>query len=108
MNRQKGLALIVSLVVLVVAALFGLSSFQSSQLEERMVANHRFSVSALQSAEAGVNDMMDAVLSFEYSSGGPSFCDSIGAALPSPWVSQGGGVYGASGDISGGGLLKKY
>lgn len=108
MKSQKGVALIVSLVVLVVAALLGLSSFQSSQLEEKMAANHRFSVSALQAAEAGVNDMLDAVLDFNYSPGGALFCDDLSTSLSGSGFTGSSGEYVASGDISGGGLVKEY
>lgn len=110
MKPQRGVALILSMVILVIAALLGLSSFQSSQLEERMAGNHRFSVSALQAAEAGINDMMDAVLSYNYSPGGDLFCDNIEDSLfGSDFESIGGGEYVADDrDISGGGLIKKY
>ncbi|WP_108447084.1 pilus assembly PilX family protein [Halomonas denitrificans] len=111
MKTQKGIALIVSMVVLLVAALFGVSSFQSAQLEERMAGNHRFSVSALQAAEAGVNDMLDAVLAFNYVAGGATFCDSIGSALSvDDWSESpsGSGAYATAGEISGGGLTKTY
>ncbi|MEQ6918773.1 pilus assembly PilX family protein [Halomonas aquatica] len=97
MRCQKGIALIVSMVVLLVAALFGVSSFQSTQLEERMAGNHRFSVSALQAAEAGVSDMLGAVLDFTYNPGQPTFCDPgvMGSSLPGEWLesSPGSGIF---------------
>lgn len=111
MKTQKGIALLVSMVVLLVAALFGVSSFQSAQLEERMAGNHRFAVSALQAAEAGVNDMLDAVLAFNYVAGGATFCGSIGSALSvDDWSESpsGSGAYATTGEISGGGLTKTY
>lgn len=110
MKTQEGIALVVSMVVLLVAALFGVSSFQSAQLEERMAGNHRFSVSALQAAEAGVNDMLDAVLAFNYVAGGATFCQSIGSSLSGDWSesSSAPGAYETSGDISGGSLTKIY
>lgn len=81
MKSQNGVALLVSLVVLVVAILLGLSSFQSSLLEERMAGNHRLSVSALQSAEAGVDEMLDTVLSYSYTVGDEdTLCDGIDVA----------------------------
>lgn len=79
-KREKGLALLVSLVVLTVAVLLGLSSYQASQLEERMAGNHRFSISALQAAEAGVNKMLSSVLSYTYSPGSV-FCNDMSASL---------------------------
>lgn len=106
MNLQKGMALIVSLVVLVVAALLGLSTFQSAQLEEKMSGNYRFSVSALQAAEAGVNDMLTGVMSYTYSPTDP-FCDNLGSNMGygSTGVS---GIYYKDGDFSGGNLVKKF
>ncbi|TDR51607.1 PilX-like prepilin protein [Halomonas ventosae] len=81
MKSQSGVALLVSLVVLVVAILLGLSSFQSSLLEERMAGNHRLSVSALQSAEAGVDKMLDTVLSYTYTVGDEdTLCDGVDVA----------------------------
>ncbi|MFG6160677.1 PilX N-terminal domain-containing pilus assembly protein [Halomonas sp. 1390] len=52
-NRQSGAALIVSLVLMVIALLLSLSSFQSSRLEEQMAGNYRASASALMAAEYG-------------------------------------------------------
>ncbi|UYG08083.1 PilX N-terminal domain-containing pilus assembly protein [Halomonas sp. M4R1S46] len=52
-RKQGGAALIVSLVLMVIALLLGLSSFQSSRLEEQMAGNYRASVSALMAAEYG-------------------------------------------------------
>lgn len=55
-KRHKGAALIVSLVLLVVALLLGLSSFQSSRLDESMAGNQRASNLALMAAELGASD----------------------------------------------------
>ena len=55
MQRQKGAALLVSLVLLSVAMLLGLSSAQSSRLEEAMAGNLRSAVSAKMAAEYAVS-----------------------------------------------------
>lgn len=60
-NNQKGVALIVTLVLLVVALLLGLSSFQSSRLDESMAGNQRASNLALMAAEHGASDFWLAV-----------------------------------------------
>jgi len=81
MRSQRGVALLVSLVVLVVAIMLGVSSFHSSLLEERMAGNHRLSVSALHSAEAGVDRMLDTVMSYSYTVGDENtLCDGIDVA----------------------------
>lgn len=73
MKNQNGMALLVSLIIVLVAAILGLSSFSSSLLEERMAANHRFSISALQTAEAGVEEIMDH-MSDEFPPDSDEFC----------------------------------
>ncbi|WP_180978276.1 PilX N-terminal domain-containing pilus assembly protein [Halomonas urumqiensis] len=52
---QRGAALVVTLVLLVVALMLGLSSFQSARLEESMAGNQRASVQALLAAEYGAS-----------------------------------------------------
>jgi hypothetical protein len=54
--KQRGAALIVTLVLLVVALILGLSSYQSSRLEEAMAGNYRASSSALMAAEYAASD----------------------------------------------------
>lgn len=82
MIKQKGMALLVSLIILVVALMLGLSSFQSSLFEERMASNYRLSVSALQSAEAGVDKMLDSVMAFSFSTADENtLCDGVDPAV---------------------------
>ena len=57
-GRQQGAALVVTLVLLVMALMLGLSSFQSARLEESMAGNQRASVSALMAAEYGVSELI--------------------------------------------------
>ncbi|WP_355661986.1 PilX N-terminal domain-containing pilus assembly protein [Halomonas salifodinae] len=56
-HDQRGAALIVSMVLLVVALLLGLSSFQTSRMEESMAGNHRAAANALMAAEYGASGM---------------------------------------------------
>lgn len=93
--KQKGVALVVSLVILVVALLLGLSSFASSWMEERMAGNHRFSSSALQTAESGVIDLVG-VLNSTYSPSSPPDCSSGDSVLYGPQDNN----YSTSGGLS--------
>ena len=54
MSKQKGAVLIISLVLLLVMTLLGLSSMQSTSLEERMAGNERHANVAFQAAEAAL------------------------------------------------------
>ncbi|WP_431024540.1 PilX N-terminal domain-containing pilus assembly protein [Halomonas sp. H5] len=63
MNTQKGAALVVSLVLLVVALLLGLSSMNSSRLEESMTGNHRALNLAHLASEAGASRVFQALRS---------------------------------------------
>lgn len=54
MGKQDGAALIVVLAVLVVTLMLGLSSMQSSLVDERLAGNYRAQVEAQMSAESGV------------------------------------------------------
>ncbi len=55
-NRQHGSALLVSLIVLLVMTLLGLSSMRTTVLEEKMAGNMRDSELAFQAAEAALRD----------------------------------------------------
>ncbi|GEK49103.1 hypothetical protein HPA02_33860 [Bisbaumannia pacifica] len=56
-NRQRGAALIISLVLLSVALMLGISAMQSSLLDERMAGNHRFATQARMAAEAATAEL---------------------------------------------------
>lgn len=73
--RQKGMALIISMVILVLAILLGLSSVNAALFEERMTGNYRFSISALQASEAGVKDIISYVRA-TYGPSNPPDCSS--------------------------------
>lgn len=59
--RQRGAALVVSLVLMSVAMLLSLSSIQSSRLEETMAGNQRASERALRAAEFGASEIAIAI-----------------------------------------------
>lgn len=56
MNKQSGSALIVSLVILVVMTLIGITAMGSSSLQERMAGNSRDTALAFQAAEAALRN----------------------------------------------------
>jgi type IV pilus assembly protein PilX len=56
MNKQSGSALIVSLVILVVMTLIGITAMGGSSLQERMAGNSRDMSIAFQAAEAALRD----------------------------------------------------
>jgi hypothetical protein len=60
-DSQKGAALIVSLVLLVIALLLSLSSMQASRLAESMSGNYRASERALMAAEYGAAEIMGSI-----------------------------------------------
>jgi Tfp pilus assembly protein PilX len=53
-NKQKGVVLIVSLVMLILVSILGISSIRTATLNEKTTANSFDRLKALQSAEAGV------------------------------------------------------
>lgn len=65
-TRQEGSALFISLMLLVVMTLLGITAMQTNMLQERMSGNMRDVNLALQAAEAGLRDaelyLQDAVL----------------------------------------------
>lgn len=59
--RQRGAALVVSLVLMSVAMILSLSSIQSSRFEETMAGNQRASERALRAAEFGASEIAIAI-----------------------------------------------
>lgn len=55
-NSQNGAVLIVSLLVLLVLTLIGVSSLDSSILEEKMASNSQISTTAFQAAESAIRE----------------------------------------------------
>lgn len=55
-KREQGAVLIISLIILVILTILGMSAMQSTSLEERMAGNMRDRDIAFQAAEAGLRD----------------------------------------------------
>ena len=55
-GRERGAALVISLVLLAVMTLFGVSMVNTTLLEERMTSNQRDTDIAFQAAESGLRD----------------------------------------------------
>jgi len=53
-NKQQGLALVVSLIMLLIMTLLAVNSMQTTILEEKMAGNYKDRNMAFQSAEAGL------------------------------------------------------
>lgn len=96
---QRGVALFVSLVFLVILTLLGVAAFQSATLQEKMSGNLRDQSIAFQSAEAALRDgesVVAATLNIAtpagYSCTGglcrPTFCDSGGTCTPAAGTPQ--------------------
>src|SRR5262245_24539639 len=60
-SRQKGAILVVSLLLLLVMTLLGLTAMQVTRMEERMAGNTRDLNLAFQGAEAGLRDAEDRI-----------------------------------------------
>lgn len=54
--RERGAALMVSLILLLILTLLGLSSVQNTTLQERMAGNYRSSVVAFEAAESALRE----------------------------------------------------
>ncbi|GBL44470.1 type IV fimbrial biogenesis protein PilX [Sulfuriferula multivorans] len=90
---QRGAALFVSLVFLVILTLLGVAAFQSATLQEKMTGNLRDQSVAFQSAEAALRDGESVVAAslntaspadYACTNGlcRPTFCDSGGTCTP--------------------------
>ncbi|MBF8224010.1 pilus assembly PilX family protein [Halomonas sp. 328] len=56
-RHQRGAALIISLILLSVALILGVSAMQSALLDERMAGNHRFATQAQMAAEGATAEL---------------------------------------------------
>ena len=65
-RRQSGVTLIVTLVMLVLITLVGVSSIRNSTMDERMAGNSRDRDKALQAAEAAVRNCLGKILAETY------------------------------------------
>jgi type IV pilus assembly protein PilX len=55
-HRQRGAALIMSMVILLILTILGISTMGTASLEEKMSGNTQESIRAFQAAESGLND----------------------------------------------------
>ncbi len=58
-TRQSGAVLLVSLIILVVLTMLGVSTMNSTQLEEKMAANSQEANRAFQAAESGLSSALN-------------------------------------------------
>ena len=58
-SRQRGVALFISLVLLLVLTIIGVSSVQTTSLEVRMTGNEHNAMLAFQAAESALRDAED-------------------------------------------------
>jgi type IV pilus assembly protein PilX len=96
--RQRGAVLIVSLLILLIMTMIGVSSLQSSATEEKMASNSRDRNVGFQSAEAALReaeDFLEGLVtagSFDDTGGLYSSLDNAPDGLdvaPSPWETSG-------------------
>ncbi|SEL77569.1 PilX N-terminal domain-containing pilus assembly protein [Halomonas daqiaonensis] len=76
-SKQQGVALVVTLVLLTVSLLLGVSSFQNSRNEEAMAGNHRSSSLAMMAAEYGASDFWHQVKGASVVPSGPDADDTV-------------------------------
>ena len=55
-NKQKGIALIISMIMLLMMTLLGVSAMKTSMMEQKMAGNTRDVTIAFQAAETGLRD----------------------------------------------------
>ncbi len=55
-NKQRGIALVISMIMLLMMTLLGVSAMKTSQMEEKMAGNSRDVTLAFQAAETGLRD----------------------------------------------------
>ncbi|MEM7251171.1 MAG: pilus assembly PilX N-terminal domain-containing protein [Pseudomonadota bacterium] len=60
-NRQRGSALIVSMIFLIILTILGISTMSTSRLELKMANNNQLAATAFQLAESGIESTLDIV-----------------------------------------------
>ncbi len=65
-NNQQGSALVLSLVILLVMTLLGITAMNTSVLEEKMAANDRHQKLAFQNAESGLSQAEQTLLDTDW------------------------------------------
>ncbi|MCG5513286.1 pilus assembly PilX N-terminal domain-containing protein [Ectothiorhodospira shaposhnikovii] len=77
--RQRGVALVVSLVLLAVATLVGVATLNGSFLQERLAGNERQAANAFMAAESGVSEVLAVLLDPGYTQwNGAAIMDAVG------------------------------
>jgi len=75
-NKQKGVTLVIGLLMLLVITIVGVTAMSGTTTNERMTANHQFQSLSFQAAESAIHD------SFNVPSVAPSLSDANWRALP--------------------------
>jgi type IV pilus assembly protein PilX len=78
-HRQEGTVLVISLVILLAMTLIGITSLQTTVLEEKMTGNLKDQNAAFQSVEAGMREAMDWIESRLASVAGMPLANSSGS-----------------------------
>lgn len=91
LSRERGVAVLLSLIILLILTMLGISAFHNSHIQERSAGNMRLQSVAFEAAAAGANN---AISFFEtYKDMGPDeLCgtlDHAGWANPTEWVDMG-------------------
>jgi len=87
-NRQNGAVLAVSLILLVVLTLIGISSMQGTMLEEKMAGNVRDRNLAFQASESAIRDaenFIDGLVSLGNFNGTQVCTASVTLSPTTPW-----------------------
>ena len=58
-QKQKGVVLVVGLLMLLVITMVGVTAMSGTTTNERMTANHQFQTLSFQAAESAINDVFD-------------------------------------------------
>lgn len=90
LSRQSGVALLMSLVILLVLSLLAISGMQGSVMQERMASAQRDGVVALETAEAGLREaegVLDGLTDLDDFGTTAGYYDAADANLPDPFAS---------------------
>jgi type IV pilus assembly protein PilX len=68
-RRQRGAALILSMVILLILTILGISAMGTASLEEKMSGNTQEATRAFQAAESGLNDALNVPGGLDLNSG---------------------------------------
>lgn len=90
LSKQSGVALLLSLVILLVLSLLAISGMQGSVMQERMATAQRDGVIALETAEAGLREaetVLDGLTDLDDFGATDGFYNAADANLPDPFAS---------------------